>query len=270
MPFTLIKGTFIPAAGIPDGDTVRFQVNNPVLLDRLTATRLPLDLNQNNNTVSLRYEGIDAPERGSKEPFACDATARNLTLLGLRDVYDTGPGYILARQLGGWGRPISFVFAGEAEEEDGVFVHLDADRMQESVNFQLIEAGVVYPLFYDTLFADLRTPLAEATVAPREAELGLWPSDRTREGVTFSTAGSLSLISPIFPKIWRRLQRYTEREDFTEGGNALDDFVAFLSRQPDRFLILSESRFTDLDNIVEADGNKVLMDFNPEDLVFQP
>ena len=103
MPFTLIKGTFIPAAGIPDGDTVRFQVNNPVLLDRLTGTGLPLDLNQNNNTVSLRYEGIDAPERGAREPFACDATARNINLLGLSDVYATGPGYILARQLGPWG-----------------------------------------------------------------------------------------------------------------------------------------------------------------------
>lgn len=270
MPFTLIKGTFIPAAGIPDGDTVRFQVNNPVLLDRLTVTGLPLDLNQKNNTVSLRYEGIDAPERGAREPFACDATARNINLLGLNNVYDAGPGYILARQLGPWGRPISFVFAGETEEADGSSVYLETDRMRESVNFQLIKAGVVYPLFYDTLFVDLRTTLAEATVAAREEDLGLWPRDRTREGVTFSTAGSLPLISPIFPKIWRRLKKYTERDDFTEGENALDGFVDFLRRQSDRLRVIPEARSTGLDNIVEADGNEVRMGFNPENLVFYP
>lgn len=270
MPFTLIKGTFIPAVGIPDGDTVRFRADNSSLLCGLERKVDSLDINGQNCTVALRYEGIDAPERGAREPFACDATARNINLLGLNDVYDTGPGYILARQLGRWGRPIAFVFAGKTEEADGTSVHLGADRMRESVNFQLIEAGVVYPLFYDTLFADLRTPLAEATVAAREADLGLWPSDRTGEGVTFSTAGSLPLISPIFPKIWRRLKKYTERDDFTEGENALDGFVDFLKRQSDRLLILSESRFTDLDNIVEADGNEVRMDFNPEDLVFKP
>lgn len=270
MPFTLIKGTFMPAAGIPDGDTVRFRADNPSLLCGLERKVDSLDINSRNCTVALRYEGIDAPERGAREPFACDATARNINLLGLSDVYDTGPGYILARQLGRWGRPISFVFAGEAKEEDGVSVHLDADRMRESVNFQLIEAGVVYPLFYDTLFLDLRTTLAEATVAARAADLGLWPRDRTREGVTFSTAGSLPLISPIFPKIWRRLKKYTERDDFTEGENALDGFVDFLKRQSDRLLIIPEARYTDLDNIVEADGNEVRMDFNPEDLVFKP
>lgn len=270
MPFTLIKGTFMPAAGIPDGDTVRFRADNPSLLCGLERKGDPLDINSRNCTVALRYEGIDAPERGAREPFACDATARNINLLGLSDVYDTGPGYILARQLGRWGRPISFVFAGETEEADGSAVYLKADRMQRSVNFQLIEAGVVYPLFYDTLFLDLRTTLAEATVAAREADLGLWPRDRTREGVTFSTAGSLPLISPIFPKIWRRLKKYTERDDFTEGENALDGFVDFLRRQLDRLHIIPDARSTGLDNIVEVDGNKVRMNFNPEDLVFQP
>jgi len=28
MPFTLIKGTFVPTAGYPDGDSVRFLANN--------------------------------------------------------------------------------------------------------------------------------------------------------------------------------------------------------------------------------------------------
>ena len=76
MPFTLIKGTFMPAAGIPDGDTVRFRADNPLLLCGLERKVDPLDINSRNCTVALRYEGIDAPERGAREPFACDATAR--------------------------------------------------------------------------------------------------------------------------------------------------------------------------------------------------
>ncbi len=60
MPFTLIQGTFKPDPGRPDGDTVRFAPNNPMLLYVLERRgRLPR-INQNNGTISLRYEGIDA------------------------------------------------------------------------------------------------------------------------------------------------------------------------------------------------------------------
>ena len=59
MPFTLIKGTFRPAAGTPDGDSVRFAPDDPALMRSIPRVRMP----PNATTVQLRYEGIDALEK---------------------------------------------------------------------------------------------------------------------------------------------------------------------------------------------------------------
>jgi hypothetical protein len=40
-----------------------------------------------------------------------------------------------------------------------------------------LERGQSYPLFYDTLFADLRTVLAKAATTARQARRGVWRSD---------------------------------------------------------------------------------------------
>ena len=39
-------------------------------------------------------------------------------------------------------------------------------RMKEIIDFQLIEVGAVYPLFYDTLSADLFDAAGEVNIAP--------------------------------------------------------------------------------------------------------
>ncbi len=163
MPFTLLKGTFKPAAGRPDGDSVRFAPNDPSPLFSLPRRGRRPRVNQNNGTVQLRFEGIDSMEKDAKEPFASDATNKNFELLGLTSPTDEADGYILANQIDPHGRPICFVFSGSAEEKDGESVFLTAERMKESVNYKLIEAGAAYPLFYDTLFTDLRSGLATAT-----------------------------------------------------------------------------------------------------------
>lgn len=264
MPFTIVKGIFRPTPGRPDGDTVRFLPNNLSLLRELPSRWKPLQV-ESNCTVRLRYEGIDALESRAREPFSSDATNMNIKLLGLSDKSDEGPGYILTHHLGSHGRPVSFVFADDTQEEDGSSVWLTVDRMRESVNFQLIEAGFAYPLFYDTLFSDLRLAIASAADSARSQGLGLWPHDGTNTGVTWAGADSLSELNPIFPKLWRRLEKYTwgDRESDT-----LDSFIHFLRSDPDRLLIVSESRFTDLDNIVEVTENTVRMLFPPEDLIF--
>ena len=38
--------------------------------------------------------------------------------------------------------------------------------MKEIIDFQLIEVGAVYPLFYDTLSADLFDAAGEVNIAP--------------------------------------------------------------------------------------------------------
>ena len=269
MPVTLVKGIFKPAAGVPDGDTLRFAPFDVSPLFALTRRSRRLRVNQNNGTVSLRYEGIDAVEKDAVEQFASKATENNLRLLGLKGATDETEGYILASHIGTNGRAISFVFSGTTDEEDGSRIFLGRERMKDSINYKLLETGLVYPLFYDTLFANLRQELASATASARQSGLGLWPSDRTKEGVTWGGASSLSEIPPIFPKIWRRLENYTQSRDFRDNSATLENFQEYLETRRDRLFIVSESRFTDLDGIVQIDNNKVSLPYLPEDLIFQ-
>src|SRR5688572_5888156 len=107
MPLLLIKGTFKPGTGVPDGDTVRFAPDNPDLLFKLTRQGRPPRLNTENGTVPLRYEGIDAMEKGARQPESSDATARHLEFLGLTGANDEGRGHIFSRLLDTNGRVIA-------------------------------------------------------------------------------------------------------------------------------------------------------------------
>lgn len=269
MPVTLIKGIFKPATGVPDGDTIRFAPFDSSLLFKLQRKSKIPRLNQKNGTISLRYEGIDALEKDAVERFASKATENNLRLLGLKGASDETEGYILASHIGTNGRAISFVFSGTTDEEDGSKLFLERERMKDSINYKLLEMGLVYPLFYDTLFADLRQLLASVTVSARQSGLGLWPKDRTKEGVTWKGAGSLAKFPPIFPKLWRRLENYTQNRDFKDRCGTLGNLQEYLEINCDRIFIVSESRFTNLDRIVQINNDKVSLPYLPEDLIFQ-
>lgn len=268
MPYTLLKGRFKPGAGIPDGDSVRFAPDDPSPLFTLPRKNRRPRVNRNNGTVQLRYEGIDSVETDAKEPFATDATKKNLKLIGLEDANDEIDGHILANQIGPNGRPICFVYAGSATEEDGASVFLDVARMKESVNYKIIEAGTAYPLFYDTLFADLRDEMAAATKAARSTGVGLWPADRTSAGVEWGGSSSLPNLAPIFPKLWRRLEKYTQNRDFRDESSTLEAFTEFLETSRDRLVVISESRATDFDNVVVVEENRVRLPVLPEDMFF--
>ena len=269
MPFRLITGTFKPEAGYPDGDSIRFLPDDPAPLYELPRLGFRLRPSRRSCTINLRYEGIDALERLAIQPFASNATEMNRQLLNVPNENDKSSGYILTRLIGPYGRPICFVFTGEAPENNGDNVHLDVERMQESVNYLLIQAGIVYPLFYHTLFSDLRESIAEAASSARTNAIGFWPNDRTTVEVTWNGPSSLPNLDPIFPKLWRRLEDYTQNKGFEDEVDTLDAFMDFLRlKKQDRLLILSESKFTDLDNIVNVDENTVSMSYAPEDLIF--
>jgi endonuclease YncB( thermonuclease family) len=268
MPLTLIQGTFRPATGVPDGDTVRFAPDDPDLLFRLARQGRPPRLNQQNGTIALRYEGIDALERSARQPESSDATDRNLALLGLSGPSDEGRGQVFSRQLDPNGRPIVFVVQGGTDEPDGADVFFDVARLRTTVNYRLLDEGFVYPLFYDTLFADLRQELTQVTQAARSARRRIWQADATRSGVIWGGRASLGSLPPILPKLWRRLDDYTTDREFGSRSETLDAFDEYLQMRNDRLLVLSENRFTGLDNIVTISGNRVALDVDPEDLVF--
>lgn len=80
--------------------------------------------------------------------------------------------------------------------------------------------GYAYPLYYNRLFYFLRDQFNEALLHAKQNNLGYWPTDATRKGVTVNGHADLANVNPIWPKIWRRLDEYL-RDD----NNSLTDFI---------------------------------------------
>ena len=267
MPFTLIKGEFVPEAGRPDGDSMRFRPDDPTPLFMLKRRGKAPKINERNQTIQLRFEGIDTMESKAAKPFSSDATKSNLELCGVPNGTGTARGYILSNQIGPNGRPISFVYQGDPKEPDGKSVFLDSGRMKESVNYQQIERGHAFPLFYDTLFSDLRNELAAGVLKARGTGENVWSSDVTNTGASYSGPDSLASMPPIFPKLWRRLEKYSRNTDIADPGS-LSEFKDYLdSLREERVFIVTEGRSTGFDNVVAVEGNRVKLNCLPEDLI---
>ena len=233
----------------------------------------------------LQFEGIDALElhyKSTHQPRPLADEARNFLIeqLGLNQVNFVPPrkvrvkppvekdgtlGYILSRSLEVHGRPVSFVFAGDPqpEYEDGEEVNLKIPLLKKSLNYKLIQNGHAYPLFYDTLFADLREAMAKAAQQAREKELGLWQDDRSTDGLKVTGQESLETDGIIFPKLFRRLTDY-----LAESNDEIDGFLDWLKEKREQVQDLDTLNFTHFDNMVRVQGNKVKMIQIPEKLVF--
>jgi endonuclease YncB( thermonuclease family) len=263
MPFTLIKGTYRPLAGIPDGDSLRFRANNLALWKRLEGVPVKLGTGaETKDTVQLRLEGIDAIEKGATKPLS--ALARENLFARIAFDRETNPqpaGYLLARMTDDkTHRPICFIFSGPTRLADGSSVYLDTRLLRASVNYQQMLDGFAYPLYYNTLFADLREEFTRALQVARKAKRGYWPKDRTLQGVTIAGTASLATIAPIWPKLWRRLETHL-------GTNAsLKGFIDFLAEENERVDILSIMEERGLQDIVKVTGNKVSLTFAPENI----
>ena len=188
MPFVLIKGTFFPGVGIPDGDSVRFAADDISLWDRLDGF---IDDPGTNDTLQLRFEGIDSIEKAAIQPLATQSRDSMLFHIGASSLQDTPRGYVLSRSVDANGRPIAFAFAGDTTDADGSDIFLDRARLLDSVNFGQVRSGFAYPLYYNTLFRSLRETFNEALAAARADNVGYWPSDRTMTGVNVETRTEL-------------------------------------------------------------------------------
>lgn len=56
-------------------------------------------------------------------------------------------------------------------------------ELRRSVNWQLLDAGWVYPTFYSKLYVDLRDELSAAAVAARSEGKGVRAHDATLSGI---------------------------------------------------------------------------------------
>lgn len=276
MPFHLIKGTFHVVGYSPDGDSIRFQADDPENWRVLNGP--PVKLNARGH-AQLRIEAIDTLEthyQGHHQPLKLANKALQFLLneLGIKKVkFDKGGkvvsaqdgtrGYILSRKVEKNRRPVSFVFAGDAEENDGAQVFLRPDRLDDSVNYKSALAGLAYPTYYMGLFRDLRKKITAAVAQARKGGgKGIWPKDKTTKGFTVSSLSSVTDHEVILPKLFRRIV------SFMGDGGSIDGFKNYLAANPDPVLELKTSHFTNLDTFVEVEGNKVKLTVEPENLVF--
>ena len=277
MPFTLIKGTFHVVGYSPDGDSLRFKARNIANWSKLVG-KYKVNLSKGPK-VQLRVEGIDSlethysrsPVRHQPEDLADEATDELLKLLKIRNVVwspkrsrvrsadDGVDGYILAREAGTRGRPICFVFQGDAPETDGSDVFLDAARVRKSVNYAMMKVGHAYPLYYDTLFFDLRQELSKAVQIARAANLGVWARDTSEKLFKGTNVNDLENNLVIWPKLFRRLIKHKR------SGQPMSRFADRLARE--KITIIPTVHHTRLDTAVEIQGNQLRLLHPPEDLV---
>ncbi len=266
-----IRGTFYAGGCSPHEDFILFKAHDPDNWAKLAGYPVKVDPQGH---VRLRLEGIDTLEinfQGYHQPlkFVNEALDFLLSQLGIRSVLwgsaharDGAAGCILSHKAEKHGRPVALAFPGDHSWRDGAEINLDAVLLKHSVNYQLLQAGLAYPTYYQ----GLPPPLREAfTRAWREAGIhrrGFRPMDRTNLGVEVDGLRSLTERDVILPKLFRRLVRFVKEK------HDLSGFQAWLEANPDHVTYLPTGRLTTLDTLVRVQGNFVKLDAAPEDLVF--
>lgn len=293
MTFWLIKGTF-HVMGVnkngnsygyqPDGDSMRFKPRNPTFLNDLEQTGWKYELNGSGH-IQLRFEAIDALELHydtSHQPNGELARDYLTNLLGFENVEygpsgyivtdtenDGLPGYILSKQLGPYGRPIAFVFIGEINKKDGAEVWLDTAWVKESVNAELLRAGQVYPLYYTSLYYDLRDALTQLVKSAQKNKKGIWKYDKTTKGFQVPNPQVLENDHVIFPKLYRRLWKFFK----AKGSNAsVSGFEKWLeaSNKNDELIVASKAQYCHFNDVIKVNGKKVKLTAEPDDIIFVP
>ncbi len=261
MPFTIIKGRFEPSFGRPDGDSMRFVSDDPAPLFRLRRRGREPRLNPDNGSIQLRYEAIDTLE-ASAGPFATTATEANIAFAA----ENNGQGYICTNQLGPNGRPIAFAFTGEIEAPDGSEIFLTPDAIMPSINIRQLESGLAYPLYYDTLFDDLRMRCTEVSLAAKAEDREVWAEDATNDGAEWT--GDPDSLAPIFPKLWRRIDRYVTDPVFFDPDAPFRNLPMWIKMtNEERVAVPGQDCFTGFDNLVEVTDTTVRLTVEPHEMV---
>lgn len=288
MPFSLIPGRFYVANYSPDGDSIRFEPNDPQQVRELVDGRR-VRFNQRNH-VQLRLEAIDALEThftppgggggGSlHQPVGLAREATDLLLRYLhfdptgiqwddqhRNVVAAVPdgvaGYILARNVEKNGRPVAFVYQGAPPAGAAKTVRLDAALLRQSYNYAALQQGLAYATFYQGLFHDLRDVLIAAATQARKAGTGLYANDATVKGFAASSLRVITDDLPIMPKLFRRLSAY-----IVSTGSAVG-FKKAMAQVREKVFDLQTSNFTHFDTFIEQHGDTIKLTRLPEELVF--
>jgi endonuclease YncB( thermonuclease family) len=295
MVYTVLRGQFViryadqPRQGPePDGDTVKFQPDTPALVETLPRrSGTPADLGMRG--ISVRLEAVDALEThfgDTHQELAGANAARDLLLaeLGFTNVryfadlpnkvesadQDAVRGHVLSNGIDANGRVIGFVHRGDPDLADGSRVFVDEALVDTSVNAGLLDRGMVYPAFYGTLPATLRTHLAATSRAARAAHRGIW-ARATGDPDGAAEVASLAQLETLvlWPKLFRRLVPY-----LAAGFTDLDGFDSWLRADPvhrdDALFLLDRLEPGNMHDVVHGTGDHVQLTVWPEDFVIEP
>jgi hypothetical protein len=295
--YTLLRGSFVirypdlPRQGPePDGDTVKFLPDTPAFVESIPRrSGRPADITARG--VSVRLEAIDALEThfGDTHQELLGANAARdamLAHLGFTNVrffaeqpnkvqtadQDSVRGHLLCNGIDANGRLIAFVYAGDHPGPDGAAVFVDQALVSQSVNVALLSAGHVYPAFYATLPADLRSHLATVSGGARNSQppRGLWPRS-TADPDGPATVADLAALEElvIWPKLFRRLVSY-----LAAGFNDFDGFDTWLRADPvnrdDELFLLDRLERGNMHDVIDAHGQQIQLTAWPEDFIISP
>lgn len=277
--FKVIKGKFHVKGYQPDGDSIRFEADNPAQWDTF-----PWDSASKKKAAKkqLRIEAIDALETHYEgyhqpRPFAIAALERLLKLLGIEDIHyslnvttivkanDAQPGFIATDGLDRYDRPISLLFPASAKLTDGALLTSDRLPLEKSVNYILAREGLVYPTFYTTTDKVFVEKIRKAVRLAREDERGIWAIDRTSDLVLWDTRTIQEDVT-IMPKLFRRLVEFCDTyADFAE-------LPAYMARQKDNLELLNDPTPRSLASLMTFDvtGRRMALTVPIEDIFFSP
>lgn len=277
MKYKIIKGTFHVSGYSPDGDSIRFQAENPKHWDYF---KWGTESSKKKAKKQLRFEAIDALETHYEEShqprsFGIAALEVLLEMINIRNVVyniaiseikhadDGTEGFIASASVDMYDRPISLVFSGGEKLKDGAELEAADLPLTKSVNMRLLKLGLVYPTFYSSMEKELIDAFTSATVKARKGKIGLWALDKTKD-FTLWNKETIQNDVVILPKLFRRLTSFFIKE------SSYDELKNYLSKTNDEVLVRPNMEKKKLSEIIEVEGRKIKFLKNPEELIFDP
>jgi endonuclease YncB( thermonuclease family) len=282
--YRVIFGEFVIIGKQPDGDSVRFKADNSSLFSKLKfAQRLTLSKDE---TVQLRFEGIDAPELhygGTLQPMGRESRDKLLEWMGFRKVQfreltvsGSSPervrGAILSGMVERNGRPVAFVL-GQAEAtglKDGSSITVDDTRLRLTLNALSLEQGMSYFTVYNSMPAAQIKTFQQLTTKARTAKLGIWARDKTKE-FTLENAGSINETGQlILPKLFRRATDYLSAKRKKKTNASFKNWLIESrdTSSPQDGLLLERGSKKRLSDLIEQSGSRVRFTADTLELVF--
>ncbi len=274
----------------PDGDTIKFVVDSPKAVKKLTRFGgVAPDIGKTGG-IKLRLEVIDTLEthyptnRGRGEEvrqrldLANAARDSLVELLGFTNVVFnenstvksaddfTIRGFILANGIEGNGRVVGFAYAGEQPPAaDKQVLRLEPQLMNNSANIQILQQGLAYATLYQTLPFELIQEARKIVGDVRDRASGIFGAEDI--GVDkFAQIADITALQElvVMPKLFRRLADF-----FVTTGDTLSEFDAWIrDNGKDDSLILPSGEVGNLHDLYEVNDNGIGLRVQPEDVQF--